>query len=55
MLANRPVGVGEQLLLARGFSRRMVLGLVRQGFATLTYERGRAGEGYRSPLRGGSC
>jgi hypothetical protein len=43
MLANRPLGVAEALLLARGFSRRMLLGLVTQGLATLTYERGRAG------------
>jgi hypothetical protein len=42
-LANRPFGVTEALLLARGFSRRMLRGLVRQGLATLTYERGRAG------------
>jgi hypothetical protein len=41
-LANRPLGVAEALLLARGFSRRMLLGLIRQGLATLTYERGRA-------------
>jgi hypothetical protein len=40
-LANRPSGVTEALLLARGFSRRMLLGLVRQGLATLTYEGGR--------------
>jgi hypothetical protein len=33
-LANRPTGVTEALLLARGFSRRMLLGLVRQGLAT---------------------
>jgi hypothetical protein len=42
-LANRPSGVTEALLLARGFSRRMLLGLVRQGLATLTYESGRVG------------
>ena len=42
MLANRPVGVAERLLLARGFSRRMLLGLVRQGLVTVTYERDRA-------------
>jgi hypothetical protein len=42
MLANRPVGIAEQLLLAHGFSRQLLLGLVRQGLATLTYERGRA-------------
>ncbi len=39
LLANRPFGVTERLLLARGFSRRMLLGLVNQGLATLTYER----------------
>ena len=43
MLASRPVGVAEQLLIARGFSRRILLGLIREGFAILTYERGRAG------------
>jgi hypothetical protein len=41
-LANRPFGVTEALLLARGFSRRMLLALVREGLVTLTYERGRA-------------
>jgi hypothetical protein len=39
LLANRLSGVTERLLLARGFSRRMLLGLVKQGLATLTYER----------------
>jgi hypothetical protein len=38
MLASRPFGVTERLMLARGFSRRMLLGLVNQGFATLAYE-----------------
>jgi hypothetical protein len=26
-------------LVARGFSRRMLLGLIKQGLATLTYEK----------------
>ena len=39
MLARRPVGVTERLILARGFSRRMLLGLIRQRLATLTYEK----------------
>jgi hypothetical protein len=39
LLANRPSGVSERLLLARGFSRRMLIGLVKQGLATLTYEK----------------
>jgi hypothetical protein len=43
MLANRPLGVAEALLLARGFSRRMLLGLIRRGLVTVTYESGRAG------------
>jgi DNA-binding IclR family transcriptional regulator len=34
-LANRPSGVAEALMLARGFSRRMLLGLVREGLVTL--------------------
>jgi len=38
LLARRPFGVTEPLMLARGFSRRMLLGLVKQGLATLTYE-----------------
>jgi hypothetical protein len=38
-LANRPASVTVALLLARGFSRRMLLGLIRQGLATLTYEK----------------
>ena len=42
LLASRPFGVTERLVLARGFSRRMLLGLVRQGLATLTYEMVRA-------------
>jgi hypothetical protein len=41
LCARRPLGVSERLLLARGFSRRMLLGLVRQGLATLTYEKAR--------------
>jgi hypothetical protein len=41
MLASRPFGVSEQLMLARGFSRRMLRGLVKQRFATLTYEMAR--------------
>jgi hypothetical protein len=39
LLANRPSGVSERLLLARGFSRRMLLGLAKQGLASLTYEK----------------
>jgi hypothetical protein len=39
LLANNPFGGTERLLLARGFSRRMLLGLVNQGLATLTYEK----------------
>jgi hypothetical protein len=41
MLASRPFGVTEWLMLARGFSRRMLLGLVKQRLATLTYETAR--------------
>jgi hypothetical protein len=41
LFVNRPSGVSERLLLARGFSRRMLLGLIRQGLATLTYEKAR--------------
>jgi hypothetical protein len=43
MLANRPIGVAEQPLVARGFIRRMLLGPVSQGLATLTYGSGRGG------------
>jgi hypothetical protein len=43
MLANRPLGVAEALLLARGFSRRLLFGLISRGLATVTYESGRAG------------
>jgi hypothetical protein len=38
MLASRPLGVTERLMLARGFSRRMLLGLIKQRLAILTYE-----------------
>ena len=41
MHARRPVGVTERLMLARGFSRRMLLGLVKQRLAILTYEMAR--------------
>jgi hypothetical protein len=37
LLVNRPFGVSERLLLACGFSRRMMLGLVKQGLATQGY------------------
>jgi hypothetical protein len=53
MVANRPLGVAEALLLARGFSRRKLLGLVRQGLATPTYERRRAGGKMKITGRGG--
>ena len=38
MLACRPFGATERLMLARGFSRRMLLGLIKQRLAILTYE-----------------
>jgi hypothetical protein len=38
MLACRPFGATERLMLARGFSRRMLLGLVKQRLAIVTYE-----------------
>ena len=38
-LANRPASVTVALLLARGFSRRMLFGSIRQRLATLTYEK----------------
>jgi hypothetical protein len=38
MLASRPFGLTERLMLARGFSRRMLIGLVKQGLATVMYE-----------------
>jgi hypothetical protein len=42
LLASRPFGVTERLMLARGFSRRMLLGLVKQALVTLTYEMARS-------------
>jgi hypothetical protein len=43
MLARRPVGVTERLMLARGFSRRMLLGFLKQRLAIPTYEMVRPG------------
>jgi hypothetical protein len=41
MIASRPLGATERLMLARGFSRRLLLGLVKQRLAILTYKMAR--------------
>jgi hypothetical protein len=38
LLARNPHGVTEALLLAHGFSRRMLAGFLRSGLATWNYQ-----------------
>ena len=42
LLSSIPFGAAEPTLLTLGFSRGILLGLVNQGLATLTYEKVRA-------------
>jgi hypothetical protein len=45
LLASNPQGVTEALLLAHGFSRRMLAGFLRSGLATWNYQTVIAGGG----------
>jgi hypothetical protein len=51
LFAGRQSGVRERPSLARGSSRRTPLGLVKQGLATLTYEKARGTIGEAGKMR----